>query len=288
MNTYIESFLAYFSTHPEHRLSKNTLENYQRDIRQFFSFIKKDVTEIVQSDIDSYIAFLKNYRKPMDYKPYSIRTVNRKIIAVNQFFKYLREHENISSAVFFRQEKIQFQQFKEETLTKKDVRRIVTAIKKADDIRALALVSTLFYTGMRISEVLQMKTYDVGERLIWIQGKGEKHRQVFLPKALLPILKNYLDCRYKSDSEFLFVGQKGPMTRQFAGKIVKHYTGMAKVKKSKVYPHAFRHLYSRLLLEAGVSYVEIKQLMGHSLSVTENYMSFGPNELLKKVDKIRL
>ncbi|MCT4660500.1 MAG: phage integrase N-terminal SAM-like domain-containing protein, partial [Tissierellales bacterium] len=71
MNTYIESFLAYFSTHPEHRLSKNTLENYQRDIRQFFSFIKKDVTEIVQIDIDSYISFLKNYRKPMDHKPYS-------------------------------------------------------------------------------------------------------------------------------------------------------------------------------------------------------------------------
>lgn len=65
----------------------------------------------------------------------------------------------------------------------------------------------------------------------------------------------------------------------FTRKTIKYYNNMV-----KVYPHIFRYLYSRFLLGIGVFYVKFKKLMEHSL----NYMSFVPNELLKKVNKIKL
>jgi len=288
MNTYISNFLAYSRNNPYKTLSKNTLDNYQLDLLQFIGFIKKDCLDIVQNDILLYRKYLKDFRIPQKNKPYSIKTINRKLVSVNQFLKYLNEETEFNKTIIIKPEKIQFQNIRSEILNSNDVKRILNSACKVKDYRTIALIYTLFYTGTRISEALQIKTSDVDSDKIWIIGKGEKYRQIFIPKILKQSWHEYLKVRYESESEFLFVGQKGPMTRQYAGRCIKYYAGMAKIKKDKVYPHAFRHLFSKNLYEAAVPYVVIKQLMGHQLSVTENYMQYSEKDILKFIDKIEL
>ena len=288
MNAYILNFLAYFRSNPYKTLSKNTLDNYQQDLVQFNKFIKKDCLDIVQNDIFLYKDFLKSFQIPRTNKPYSVKTINRKLISLNQFLKYLQQETEFDKIIIVKPEKVQFQNLRADILDSSEVKRIISAARKTDDLRSIALIYTLFYTGTRISEALQIKVSDITKNKIWIIGKGDKYRQIFIPKILKKIWHEYLPVRYNSESEFLFVGQKGPITRQYAGRIIKYYAGMAKIKKEKVYPHAFRHLFSKNLAEANVPHVVIKQLMGHQLTVTESYMQHGEKEILKLIDGIKL
>ena len=214
MNAYILNFLAYFRSNPYKTLSKNTLDNYQQDLVQFNKFIKKDCLDIVQNDIFLYKDFLKSFQIPRTNKPYSVKTINRKLISLNQFLKYLQQETEFDKIIIVKPEKVQFQNLRADILDSSEVKRIISAARKADDLRSIALIYTLFYTGTRISEALQIKVSDITKNKIWIIGKGDKYRQIFIPKTLKKIWHEYLPVRYKSKSEFLFIDQKSQMTKQ--------------------------------------------------------------------------
>ena len=213
---------------------------------------------------------------------YQIKTVNRKCNSLNAYLQFKDIKHHVKS------EKIQEQTLIDDMITNSDISRMLRQVKKADDKRAEALILGLFYTGARVSELLQIKVKDINKDEIMIKGKGSKYRKILIPKKLNIALKDYANTQRLNTSEYLFTGERGAITRNTVLTILKRYAGLSRMKKDKVSPHAIRHLYTKNLVDGGVSYSAIKQLLGHELTVTDTYMKLSKKELLKIINSIKL
>lgn len=252
--------------------SENTIYNYGLDVKQLLLWL--DNREIKNELIEEYNAEILSQ--------YEIKTVNRKYNSINAYLHYKGIDYHIKS------KKIQTQTMIDDMLTNSDLSRILRQVNKAQDKRAEAIIMTLFYTGARVSEMLQIKLKDISKDEVMIQGKGSKYRKIFIPKKLNKILKGYANTQRLNTSEYLFTGERGAITRNTVLTILKKYAGLSRMKKDKVSPHAIRHLYTKNLVNAGVSYSAIKQLLGHTLTTTDIYMQLSKKELLKIINNIKL
>ena len=173
-------------------------------------------------------------------------------------------------------------------LDNNDVIRIINASNKNNDIRATTLFYTMFYTGARVSEVLQIKASDINKDSITIKGKGNKYRELLIPKKLKVQWLKYMEVR-NNTSEYLFTGTRGAINRQTVHNLIKLYTGKARgINKSIAHAHAFRHLYAQNLATLGVAPVVISQLLGHTLNITGLYMQISKKDLLKVINQLNL
>ncbi|MGL4760436.1 MAG: tyrosine-type recombinase/integrase [Sarcina sp.] len=252
--------------------SQNTIYNYCLDIKQFVNWLEN--RELINDLIEDY--------KNEIIEKYQIKTVNRKCNSLNAYLEF----KNISYHV--KSEKIQTQTLIDDMMTNDDIVRILRQIKKFDDKRAEAIILTLFYTGARVSEMLQIKVKDIGKDEIMIKGKGSKYRKILIPKKLNEALKNYIEQERLDTSEYVFNGERGRITRNTVLIILKKYAGLSRMKKDKVSPHAVRHLYTKNLVDLNVSYSAIKQLLGHALTTTDIYMQLSKKELLRIINNIKL
>ena len=146
----------------------------------------------------------------------------------------------------------------------------------------------MFYTGARVSEVLQIKASDINKDSITIKGKGNKYRELLIPKKLKTQWLKYMEVR-NNTSEYLFTGTRGAINRQTVHNLIKLYTGKARgINKSIAHAHAFRHLYAQNLATLGVAPVVISQLLGHTLNITGLYMQISKKDLLKVINQLDL
>ena len=267
----------------ENEKSKNTIESYIRDVKQFLFWNKEEVNNIDKS-------LIKEYTKYLQDKNLAIKTVNRKLVSVNQFIEFINDEEILSSPITIKvkQLKVENQNFIEDMLENNDVIRIINASNKANDIRATTLFYTMFYTGARVSEVLQIKASDINKDSITIKGKGNKYRELLIPKKLKVQWLKYMEVR-NNTSEYLFTGIRGVINRQTVHNLIKLYTGKARgINKSIAHAHAFRHLYAQNLATLGVAPVVISQLLGHTLNITGLYMQISKKDLLKVINQLDL
>lgn len=262
--------------------SKCTVESYTSDVSQFFNYYKKDIIDINKTDIREYTQYLLGNQ-------FSIKTINRKLVSLHQYIEFLNDTQNTKIVVKVKQLKIERQNFINDMLDICSVRRIVRAAEKENDaksIRAVTILFTLFYTGARVSEMLQIKVKDIDKDSIIINGKGNKFRELLIPKKLKQQWQVYSKVRINK-SDYLFTGTRGPITRQTVHNIIKTYTGKARgIDKSVAHAHSFRHLYAQSLSKLGVNQVIIAQLLGHSLNVTGTYIQVSKRELLDIINKL--
>ncbi|URZ00740.1 tyrosine-type recombinase/integrase [Clostridium felsineum] len=272
----LEQFADYLI---ENDKNTNTIESYLSDIKQFFLFYKKDIKDLNKLDIKKYTQKLKN-------EGLKISTMQRKLVALNQLIIFSNEMLNLNIAVKIKQLKTEKQYFINDMMEINDLKRIIKAAIKKNDVRAVTVFYTLLYTGARVSEMLQIKVKDIDKNSITILGKGNKYRELLIPKKLQVQWQKYLECR-ENTSEFLFTGQRGSITRQTIHNDIKKYTGLARgIDKSIAHAHAFRHLYAKSLTDLGINPITIAQLLGHSLTVTGLYISQSKKELLKTINKL--
>lgn len=277
-NSYINQFRDYLM---EAEKSQNTIDNYVRDMKQFLNWHKDDVNNITKETIKEYSEYLLELGL-------AVTSANRKLVSIHQYIIFLNDVFKMDIKASVRQFKVESQGFIDDTLENSDVRKLIKQAKKENDIRAITLIYTLFYTGARISEALLIKVSDIKEDAIMIKGKGSKYRQLLIPKKLKAQFKEYAKVRY-DNSEYLFTGQRGPITRNTANTTLAEYAKRVRGLESEVvHPHAFRHLYAQNISELGVSPVIIKQLLGHSLTVTDRYMQVSKRKLLDTINKIDL
>ncbi|KEI10500.1 integrase [Clostridium sp. K25] len=257
------------------RKSEKTIDSYIRDISQFNDYLKtnkKKLAKIKISDIDEFKNFL------IYHKELKIKTINRKLVSINQYLKF----NNIS--VDIKQEKVQMQNFLDDMLSNQDIENIIKATYAKDDLRARTIIYTLYYTGMRVSEMLQLTIYDTKKSSINIIGKGSKHREVFVPNKLKTIWDNYLQVRIKK-STALFTGKRGPINRKTVDSIIKTYAEAAGVDKSKAHAHNFRHLYCKNLADRGIDISTIADIAGHqNINTTRIYTRKTKEELLNIIE----
>ncbi|HID9495051.1 tyrosine-type recombinase/integrase [Clostridioides difficile] len=254
------------------QLSKNTKYNYKLDIKQFLNIYG-------HQDINK--ALLKKYKDEI-IENYSIKTVNRKINSLNAYLRFKNINMHVPVA------KIQNQTFIDDMLTNEEVRLMLNKSIELNDLRAKAIMLGLFYTGARVSELLQFKVKSIQKDEIMIKGKGSKYRKILIPSVLNNAFQEYVDNERVDNTQFLFSGQRGVLSRSEVFRILKKYALLTNINEDSVYPHAFRHLFTKNLDKKGVSYSAIKQLLGHALSTTDIYMQLSKRELLEEINSIHI
>lgn len=286
-NDNIENFEASLL---EEERSLKTVEAYQGDIIQFFDYLEENGIEEIHNDVlkeyKNYLLFDKEVPNS-EKKGLAPSSVNRKLISIHRYLEF-NEIAAKTNPV-----KIQHQNFLENVVTKTEIDDIVTAARNDSNYKAIAIIRTLELTGMRASEVIQLKTDDIYSSEVMIIGKGNKSRIVLIPEELNQIWIEYCQkertqMKKASIYKALFIGRRGPITRGGIDKLIKKYGEKANVDAPKNHAHGFRHGYCKTLDDNGVPINDIADLAGHStIETTRIYTRKSKEELRDVINKIR-
>ena len=260
--------------------SPETIRSYRLSLRQFFSSCPKDLTEVKAKDIRKWLEELNN----AELKATSIQI---KLAAVKSFYEYCTEenliHKNPTVTVKTPQ--------KEDSLPYYLTRRQLALLRELTktSLRDRAIVETLYATGVRISELLQIRLEDIKwdtRQILIRKGKGNRARPVLFTYECAERLKIYLE-RQNVNSQFLFPNSKGqPISRQLVQKL---FRGYSDVLGFKVTPHTLRHTFASHLAEKGMDFTSIQELLGHAnINSTRIYTRLMNNERKKLYDQYQL
>ena len=274
----LRSFLNYLLV--DKGLSKNTVKAYEADISSFFRWlINKDLEykNLQEEHINQYISFL--FQKKMKSS-----SVNRKISSIKSFYIFLVKRNFIKNSplndvVTPKQEK-----YLPESMSEDEVDKLLNSPNVANKIenRDKAMIEMLYATGMRISELVNLKMTDVDMKrcVVKVFGKGSKERLVPFGETALDSLKAYLSERVQSSSKEIFLSNRGKKkTRVAYWQRVKIYLIRENLKNS-ISPHTLRHAFATHLLNRGADLRSVQLLLGHSdLSTTQIYTHIAKQRL---------
>jgi integrase/recombinase XerD len=273
---YIDEFCEYLI---KRELSINTINSYKSDIVQFLDFIEKSPKEIVKQDIENF----NNY---LEENELNISSINRKFITIKSFIDFLNDKYDMGITAIIKKIRRQSQQYLDDILCKEDFDKLISSAMEHKDKRAEVLFYTLYLTGMRVSEVLQLEVEDADKSYITIKGKGSKYRTIFIPPKLQEILKAFAEDRGEK-GEKLFTGQRGPINRQTVHNIIKKYAKLADIKSDVAHAHNFRHLYCLSLVEKGLTIDVVADLAGHSnINTTRIYTRKTKEQLINAINEL--
>lgn len=255
----------------ERRMAKNTTSSYIRDLNLYKEFLKnerkkEDVSKINKSDIESYLEYLgKN--------DYSTKSIARKLTTIKNFHKYLLATSRIDVDYSLTIERPKLRKSLPNVLTIEEV-DILLDIKTITpfDYRNKAMLELLYGTGLRISELLNLKLSDIDFENCVVRcfGKGSKERIVPIGEYIIDSLNNYLEfgrnklINKKKVSDYLFLNSHGSSLSRFSFfKILKKLLLEKGIKKD-VSPHSLRHSFATHLLENGADLRSIQEMLGHS------------------------
>lgn len=236
------------------RFTDGTTKSYRISLNQFFSYSNKSFDEIKARDIRAWMASMEEE----GLKPKSVQS---KLTAVKSFYCYCMEENKINKNPV---DTVKTPK-KEDSLPYYLERKHLTLLQELTrgDLRDRAIVEALYATGLRISELLNIKLSDIKweTKLIWIRkGKGNKERFVIFTHDCSIRLQDYLENR-KIKSDYLFCNQKGnPLTQDTVQKDFRDYS---KELNFRVTPHTLRHTFAAHLAEKGMDFNYIQELLGH-------------------------
>jgi integrase/recombinase XerD len=287
----IEDYLRYSQI--ERGLSENTITAYRQDLYEFLDFIKKEgmtswPTKAV--DIDAFLARQRDLDK-------ATSSISRMISSLRKFYQWLarQDIQKINPMLEIDPPK------KEHRLPVALTEEEVTTLLKQPDVdkklglRDRALLETMYATGIRVSELINLKLKDLHEdlKLVKVLGKGSKERLIPINEVALSWIKRYekkvrdpLLLQKNKSSEFIFLNNRGEaLTRQAVWQIIKRYCKMAGIEKD-VTPHTLRHTFATHLLENGADLRVVQEILGHSdISTTQIYTNLTQKHILQVYKK---
>ena len=248
-------FLSYLS---DRGRSPNTVSTYQKGLEIFANFFNGEITALTTPDVVAFKKYLSD-------KGASLSTINLRVATIRRFVNYLRTKQDLkfSKDLEFDKERIQ-DDLLDYVLRPPDIERLLRATNKKHDFRASAIITTLAYTGVRVHELLKIPLTAARQKSLKVRGKGGKERTVFVASVVRKSWKKYIEYRLDTDPE-LFTGRSGVLSRSRVHQILKYYAGQARIKKSKVHAHAFRHFCGKHLHDIeGYSISQCMTILGHS------------------------
>ena len=274
----LRSFLNYLLV--DKGLSNNTAKAYEADISSFFQWLdNKDLKykNLQEDHINQYISFL--FQRKMRSS-----SVNRKISSIKSFYIFLVKRNFVKNSplndlVTPKQEK-----YLPESMSEAEVDKLLNSPDVTNKIenRDKAMIEMLYATGMRISELVNLKITDVDMKrcVVKVFGKGSKERLVPFGETALDSLRSYLNEREQSSSKEIFLSNRGKkMTRVAFWQRVKVYLIRENLKNS-ISPHTLRHAFATHLLNRGADLRSVQLLLGHSdLSTTQIYTHIAKQRL---------
>ena len=274
----LRSFLNYLLV--DKGLSNNTVKAYEADISSFFQWLDNEdlkYKNLQEGHINQYISFL--FQRKMRSS-----SVNRKISSIKSFYIFLVKRNFVKNSplndlVTPKQEK-----YLPESMSEAEVDKLLNSPDVSNKIenRDKAMIEMLYATGMRISELVNLKITDVDMKrcVVKVFGKGSKERLVPFGETALDSLKSYLNEREQSSSKEIFLSNRGKkMTRVAFWQRVKIYLIRENLKNS-ISPHTLRHAFATHLLNRGADLRSVQLLLGHSdLSTTQIYTHIAKQRL---------
>lgn len=271
-NELINNFKIYLY---EEERSENTIEKYMRDIRFFREWLQDRC-------VDKSVVI--EYKKEL-CKRYAVKSVNSILSSLNAFFVFMGWYDLKVKTL-----KIQRRIFadKSKELSKAEYERLLAAAKDKKNEWLYYLMQTIASTGLRVSEIKYVTVSAVNKGQAVINCKG-KIRQIFLPKRLCQMLKEYIKSR-NIKSGAVFVSKKGgPLDRSNIWKMLKALCEAAGVSKDKVFPHNFRHLFARTFYSLQKDIVRLADILGHSsVETTRIYTMESGTEHIRQLQKLGL
>ena len=271
-------------------LARNTLDSYRRDVAQFATWLRdaqgKGLLEAAPADLQRHLAW------QVESKHAKPRTTSRLVSALKRFFQFaLREGlrgDDPASGL----DSPKLPRTLPKSLSEEEVEALLAApdVSNTQGLRDRAMLETLYASGLRVSELVTLKTVqaslDMG--VVRVLGKGSKERLTPLGEEAVSWIARYqrearpqlLGAR-KSDALFV-TGRGGPMTRQAFWGLVKRHAATAGIKRD-ISPHTLRHAFATHLINHGADLRVVQLLLGHAdISTTQIYTHVA-RERLKRL-----
>jgi len=282
--SYQESFLKYLRF--EKRCSNHTVVAYKKDLDQFEEFLFKTVGDFNVLKVDGKM--VRSWVVSLMDGGMAAKTVNRKITSLKSFYKFLLRQELIEvtpmESVISPKVPKKLPYFVDE----ESLHRLLDNGYFRNDFEGVRdkLILSLFYgTGMRLSELVNLKDSDIrqSETLLRVLGKNNKERIVPYPRSLNNLIGEYLNMReteFGNNSPQFFVTSKGkPVYHKLIYRVVYNHLALVTPLEKKS-PHILRHSYATHLLNRGADLNAVKELLGHSnLAATQVYTHTSTEKL---------
>jgi len=264
---YITNFGEYLT---EKGKADKTVESYTGDIKGVIRFLaERDL--VFEGELNRFaIISYKNSLMENNYEP---TTINKKLNSIQSFNDFLIDKGDMSELVLnLGRDRIKIARGSEkpvEVLTPAVVDTLLFHLEtKAKHLRDKVLIHLLLYTGVRVSELVAIKIRDIDflAHQLKVVGKGGKYREIPLKPELVDTIKKYIVERrwnlyYKS--EYLLLGQRGPLGRDAVNRVLNKIEKEAKLKQH-LKPHSFRHTFATMLINKNVPITTVSKLLGHS------------------------
>jgi integrase/recombinase XerC len=286
----IQSFLEYLKY--EKRYSLHTLTSYQTDLVDFFDFLDTRFGKLSLKDINHN--YIRSWLSNLKEKDLTSKSINRKISCLKSFFKYHLRTGDIEatpmSKVISPRNNRRLPVFVKEEDAKRLVETLGQSTENWKTLNAKMLISIFYATGMRLSELINLKEkqIDFGRSQIKVLGKGNKERIIPVSKAIIEIIRNYQELKrkeFEKTEEALLVTEKGKkMYPKYAYLLVNQVLGGAGTLDKKS-PHVLRHTFATHLMNNGADLNAVKELLGHSSLASTQVYTHNTIEKLKDIHK---
>lgn len=284
-------FLSHFlkSIEIEKGYSKNTVESYSIDLVRYVCFLEDN--GIKHPDfVDEEL--VRKYIREIGLIGLSPSSISRNVASIKSFHKFLLLE---SYSKNYPVENIEHPKIKKKPPEVLSIDEVFTLLEQPDTstpmgIRDRALLEVMYATGVRVSELINLKQIDLflDMEFIRVLGKGSKERLIPIGKVAIKWVREYqLKVRPKlakiSSGDILFLSRLGKkLTRMSVWKIVKKYALMAGIRK-EIHPHTLRHSFATHLLEGGSDLRSVQEMLGHASITTTQIYTHISNETLREI-----
>ena len=282
VNNYKESLLK------SHK-SENTVYAYVTDVNLYVKYLNSKEINIDETDNVSVLGYIQHLLS----QGKSERSINRIVISLRSFYNYLKDQEVVREIPKIYYKNTSTTRKLPEILTIEEVDRIIRIVDKDSNkgIRDNALLELMYATGMKVSEIINIKVYDINLELNFVKCLDNKHFERLIPigRSAVEALKEYFSIRDRIACEGvdnLFVNLNGnQLTRQGVWRIVKEYSHKAGIKK-EVNLNTFRHSFAVHLLQNGANVSAVDNLLGNpGLTYMDTYYEIINNDKINIVYK---
>ncbi len=284
MNKELDDFINYLEY--ERNYSNNTILAYRNNILQLIDYLDsintKDIRCVKYETIRGYLSYLHESK-------YKAKSISRMISSMRSFFKYLKGKDIIINNPMTLISNPKLEKKLPKYLTINEVEKILSVPDMNDKvgIRDAFILELLYVTGIRVSELVNIKLNDIEEsqRRIKILGKGNKERYVLYGSRCKELLNKYLSIRntfLKYPNDYLILSKTG---RKINTREIRNIINRIKVKAGvsiSISPHTFRHTFATHMLNEGADIRAVQELLGHENLSTTTIYTHLTNEKLRR------
>ena len=261
----LEKYLDYLKYNKNY--SDKTILNYELDLKDYFNFLKVECLDYKEVTYSDLMPLFKHF----ETNKLTNKSIRRHISSIKGFYKYLVNNEIVNANPFIYVNLPKKEQKLPRYLTLSEMLSIFDKmeIKTNYDLRDRLILELMYATGVRVSEDINIKVYDIDfyNNSIKVLGKGSKERIVYYNEVVGDLLSKYMsiyDSLNKKNLEYLFLNQKGDkLTTKGISYIINQVIKKISFNKH-ITPHMLRHTFATHLLNNGCSVTTVQELLGHS------------------------